>query len=515
MSALAQRLSGWCAGLADRVNPVLVKEVRQALRGNFFRGIFWLTLSGALVVGLMVLVTGSGRDDASGGAFFEAIFACMAAATHGFVPFAAYTAMGSEWEENTYDLLMLSNLKPRQIVVGKLLASGVQALLLYSAFAPFLVFAFLLGGVDLVAILIVLAGSMLLSLCLSASALATSSSTHGKFARMAVMAGLAAVLGWATVASYWLGVSFVNEWGGFGGSGSWVVVAPLFSLALFYVPLPVAQSCARLAHPEENRSTFLRVHAHLLLAFALGWALYGLSRDPSWEVSLAISMAAIVLLSAAALAFVPEPRLLGRRARLGIPRSRALALLSFPWQPGGTRVLPWYLVGACAIWAWYVCVNSIWPDPHESLEPSALLAPFVAALYGWIYIGLPTLMVREREERSGVRLGIRLMGVAVAGLGFLLPSMVGFFAGSRESDIFDHVGNPVWMVGEVVDGSFADFMPSLVGLVIAAILVLALNLRRTDAALSETLRASAANRARARGALRVPTGAEEPLAGGS
>src|SRR5690606_11497354 len=129
--------------LAERANPILVKEVRQALRGQYFRLVFWLTLSAATVIGLVVLMAASATNEAQGIGFFNTIFGCLAIAAHGFVPFAAFVAMGSEWEENTYDLLVLSNLRPCQIVIGKLLAAGTQALLIYSAFVPFLVFAFL------------------------------------------------------------------------------------------------------------------------------------------------------------------------------------------------------------------------------------------------------------------------------------------------------------------------------------------------------------------------------------
>ena len=42
---------------------------------------------------------------------------CLSIAVLAFVPFSAFIAMGSEWDENTYDLLIISNLKPRQIIL--------------------------------------------------------------------------------------------------------------------------------------------------------------------------------------------------------------------------------------------------------------------------------------------------------------------------------------------------------------------------------------------------------------
>ena len=41
---------------SDRLNPVLLKEVRQAMRGRYFKITFWLTLTIATLVGLTVLL---------------------------------------------------------------------------------------------------------------------------------------------------------------------------------------------------------------------------------------------------------------------------------------------------------------------------------------------------------------------------------------------------------------------------------------------------------------------------
>ena len=58
------------------------------------------------------VVPREGRD------YFIAIFTCLAIAVLGVVPFSAFNAMGAEWDENTFDLLVISNLRPRQILVG-------------------------------------------------------------------------------------------------------------------------------------------------------------------------------------------------------------------------------------------------------------------------------------------------------------------------------------------------------------------------------------------------------------
>ena len=76
----------------------------------------------------------------SGQSFFSALFGCLVFANCLFVPFAAFLSLSSEWDEETLDMLVMSNLRPWQIVRGKFLSAGFQALLYAVTFLPFLAF---------------------------------------------------------------------------------------------------------------------------------------------------------------------------------------------------------------------------------------------------------------------------------------------------------------------------------------------------------------------------------------
>src|SRR5688572_7360273 len=106
--------------MVDVLNPVLLKEVRQALRGRTFRTSLGLTLVAAtLATTILVLSQDPAQVLDSGVDYLTAIYACLAFALLAVVPFSAYQSMGAEWEESTFDLLVLSDLKPRRIVIGK------------------------------------------------------------------------------------------------------------------------------------------------------------------------------------------------------------------------------------------------------------------------------------------------------------------------------------------------------------------------------------------------------------
>ena len=76
----------------------------------------------------------------------------------------AFSALRNERIEQTLDLMMLTALSPRRLVIGKLLAQAVKLTTLCAAIAPFLAMSFLIGGVDFVTIILSLAGLFLSSL---------------------------------------------------------------------------------------------------------------------------------------------------------------------------------------------------------------------------------------------------------------------------------------------------------------------------------------------------------------
>ncbi len=111
--------------LDDRLNPILVKEVRQALRSRYFWGTYALALAAATIIGSFLLGMVDDPDEL-GAVFFGVVYFCLAASTMGLVPFQAFLAAGGTWDAERTNLLLLTALTPRQIVQGRLMASVVQ-----------------------------------------------------------------------------------------------------------------------------------------------------------------------------------------------------------------------------------------------------------------------------------------------------------------------------------------------------------------------------------------------------
>ncbi len=483
------------AALSDRLNGVLVKEVRQALRGNYFRWTFWTTLSGATLIAVMRLMW-EGAGAADGQEFFQIQFACLALAVHAFVPFSAFMAMGGEWEENTYDLLCLSNLKPRQIVLGKVLAAGVQAALYYCAFGPFLVFSFLLKGIDPLVVALLLAGSLLLSLCLSTTAVAISTLSAKRPVRMLLQALLAGVLFVATVGSMQVGFA-LSTMAHLVRDREFAAATGVVAITLVWITgFAFAAAVSRLAHSEENASTPGRVWTLLAVPWTLGgFAMFqpsipGLDRG---ELALLWFGFGSSVVFANSVLFASERERLGRRVRTSIPSKRSMALLSAPLLPGGGRGLVFFVLGEALLFAGLAAVRIANGEPLlDVLAGDHAEAMGLMVLYGFTYLAFAPVLVRS-PERVGVR---RVATLALIGAGAFLPTAVGFFVGSTLLRRGDHAGNPVWGVERAFHSG--PQLASLLPLFVACAMALVLSLRRVSNGFGEVLDASRENAKRGR-----------------
>jgi len=142
------------------LNPVLARELKQRMRGRHV----WLVLTLYLAVLALILrwvYVAASQDEAFGGgvnvlasatagrAIFQWLLFFMLLLVCFIVPGLGAGAISGERERQTLIALQLTLLRPRSIVVGKLLASLAFVLLLVVASLPLLTIPFLVGGVSL------------------------------------------------------------------------------------------------------------------------------------------------------------------------------------------------------------------------------------------------------------------------------------------------------------------------------------------------------------------------------
>lgn len=391
----------------DRLNPVLVAEVRRALRGKTFV-INFLVLQ--TIATIMAIAWATTTSDPDGRDFLRVLLLVLTFAAYVYVPLAAFQSMASEVDRGSLDHL-LAPLRPWRVVLGKWLSSMTLLALLACACLPFASFALVAGGVDPRATLRQLLEIVVTSGTTTFLALWLAAVTANRSVRTLLL--LALLLSTMLLRALLFRVLPVAAFTGIG----WIF-APLGGYLYLGVGAFLA-ACARIAHPHENKSTPLRVWGTvgvLLMGFA--WS--------GGSTNLEFAFLVLAVLWGMGVVFASEPDGDLRWFRRRIPRSRPLALLVAPWLPGGAFGGAWIVLNTTLLW---IVSSPDWQDRR-------VLA--VLSLLAWSLVILPTSLLPI------VRRGVSTKFVRT--FTFLLPfflaaaaDAVGALIGVQRSGILERV----------------------------------------------------------------------------
>lgn len=172
MSHLLPRLDELFDRWSERFNPIVVKETRQALHSRGFPYAFMAMLVICLVESLLLVADYGERlyQMEAGREFFRWYLGALLAALCLVVPLGLFRSVVAEFDGQTFEMLAITTLSPRQIVFGKLKSATVQMGAFYSAAAPFLCLTYMLQGLSVPGILLALVIAYLagLSSCMGA-----------------------------------------------------------------------------------------------------------------------------------------------------------------------------------------------------------------------------------------------------------------------------------------------------------------------------------------------------------
>ena len=256
-----ERLDATLDVASQWLNPILIKEARQALKSRQFVITFALLLLAGLIWSLIGVVTmlPAIYYAPSGGVLLTGYYVILTVPMLLIVPFSAYRSLASEREDGTYELLSITTLTARQIVTGKLSSSVLQMLLYYSALSPCIAFTYLLRGVDILTILWLLSYTFLFSLLLTSIGLLFGAVSRRKHMQVMISVVLLVGLLIATIFWWYWTVFFIYElslW--FDVAEAWAAQGALLTMALSYVVLFVLAAATQLSFASDNRSTRLR-----------------------------------------------------------------------------------------------------------------------------------------------------------------------------------------------------------------------------------------------------------------
>lgn len=483
---------------ADRLNPILVKETRQALKSRQFVVTFLIVLVSCWTASFAVVAI-VGPDVyyvASGPRMLYVYAMILAFPLTLIVPFSAFRSLAVEQEENTYELLSITTLTAGQIVTGKLGSAAVQMLVYLCAVTPCIAFTYLLRGVDLPMILFLLVYFVFLSLGLSMLGLLAGTSakvkhTQALISLLLVLCLALVLMGTISFIEQLVQQNFVDV------RDPWFWLKNLVALSVYVCVFSLlhAAATAQVSFPSENRSTTLRKRMLYLQACFLGW----MSIMPLIGDRVYLREATILLTAAVSISFwfvmgwllTSEWPHLSRRMLRSLPAS-TLGRMCLTWLNPGPNTGFVFAVGS--ITAVVVGLFAI----TFRLPPSANYWPSHEAIYyflilGWCYavffLGLGKLLVAAVRTMTYVQLSAGfLLHLVLFLIACGIPQVIYLMTPSlRLSDQFSYlqITNPVWVLFSVVQQwplAEANILVAIVGA--AALLMLILNIRTITADVS-------------------------------
>ena len=422
--------------LSERVNPIVVKEVRQGLRTRSFWVFFGLQLLLCLVIALVAWAT-SGDGWSQGTGYFVAFFLCLSVVQFFVLPYSAYRSMAREREDETWVLLTLTGIGPRRVLRGKLMSFSIQGLLYASAAGPFVLFSYYLNGVDLPTLLVALVLGFawhvfLVALGVSIATLAESRLVRGALHFVLIFALLQGLLmGMSTALAM---VEIARK--ALSDAAVWVGIGAVAFGMVTTAVLLFEAAAARLSLVTENyawgpRLAFTVQALGGLALFALGWW----AADFDSDVAVAGQVVACLYFASVGL-FVATDRDGMARAHVRTDRSR-LSL----FKPGALRGYRLVLLGLAVCTTVFLLMLVESEGSPDAGDMAALLAaPLHAALLLSAALLLPRLLGQPQAQLAALS---RVFAAALFALMAGGPALVALMLGLEPDDQTLNLLNPI------------------------------------------------------------------------
>jgi hypothetical protein len=460
------------SGLLDRldnaVNPIVVKELRQAVKSRLVTSALLLFLLVEMIVlGSFLLARQlSSPDDidaAGGQAMFLTLQGILVGTCMLVVPAYAGLRLGAERSDSNVDLLFISTLKPRTIIWGKFVAAAVLALLIFSACAPFMTFTYLLRGLDIPTILLVLAVDLLAVLGATMLTLFLASVSGNRALKALVgIVGLGALI-YIFIGAMGFSAIMVEGFIRSDPEEFWSMMGALVTSILAVMGLLFVWAVALVSPPSANRALRVRLYEVFLWALlggVLGTVAWVFKVPPLiyvWMGSMLFLFCLQVVIS------INEREQWGPRVTRTIPRRGPRRLLAFLFYSGaaGGVIFGMVMIGLTLLGGYLALVlgEGRWTIGLIGDPPRATTVMGIIGLYTYCF-ALSAVLLRN------VLFGQRLKGPFTWVLGIILVSLAsaapyaGMLLFANRPSEFEY--NHPWVVlpNPIVSAYQASFPPA-------------------------------------------------------
>lgn len=462
------RFAGLIRTVDDHANPVVVKELRQAVQNRMVIAVLLLSLLINVIITSSFLALSSeiqsGRP--AGTNLYQTLYALLVGTCMIFVPLYAALRMTFERNNTNIDLLFITTIPPSSIVRGKFWAAVALTALIYSACLPFLSFTYLLRGIDLPSIFVSLGFSFLCTLLSIMAAIFVGSVSGGLFLRVFLALGLlyfGAIMMGMTVA---MGMLIVNGGLGsfFASSEAWIAVSLSLLLGTAGLILFYLLSVASISAKTSNRMFPIRVFATICwLLSGIGVVVWSFSVAEAFPL-LAWLVSSCVFLSIIMGLLPCERENWTPRVRRTIPRRWLPRFVSWLFYTGSAGGMVWCLLLAFGTLGTSLLYQNNYPSHfHRETFYDTFIPMTLLLLFTWCYTMSGVLLRRWLAPRSSPVLAT-VLGVILLGLGGSIPlfiayTVMGMTASVDRLPLVFVIANPFVMLDSSVDrGSVMAFL---------------------------------------------------------
>ncbi|MBN1844705.1 MAG: hypothetical protein JW810_03410 [Sedimentisphaerales bacterium] len=419
----------------DWLNPIVVKELRQAVQGRFVLGLLILFLLVAVSVmwGFIMSVDPDSLQTDTGREAFFFFWSVLLVTCLLFIPGHAGSRLTAECANDNTDLMFITTLKPAAIIRGKMVSALILVILIYSACLPFVTLTYLLRGIDILSIFIMLGFSLAVVVCGIQVAIFLACIPVSKGLKSAL--NLAGLLGMLSMIP--LMIEMASGMLRFGFSGmmmsGWNIWGPILTMLGFMlmgVGLLFVLSTAMITPSSANRAAPIRIYINAisLLGFviAAAWSRSLRQHEPlvMWCI-VCIGLLCLTLLAGAS-----ERDRLGPRVARTIPRRLAGRILVFLWYSGSANGICWSLVSMSLILAGLYFWLEHYPHFRLDSDFNSILVYLRAFTCYFLSYSLTAVWLREnilgrhRRIRPGLTWVVAVLLMIVLSI---LPLLTAFF----------------------------------------------------------------------------------------
>ncbi|MGM0598555.1 MAG: ABC transporter permease subunit [Candidatus Rifleibacteriota bacterium] len=337
-------LNNFVNKIDDNLNPIIVKELRQVVRGRFFWGLLILFLCFQCAV-LSLSIADQGMTNSSVGSdTLNFLFIFLFLGCFAFIPLHTGFRFARERSENTEELLYITTITPRAIIRGKFIASLAFILIIFSAFAPFMSMTFFLSGVDMPLMFLLLCLGLFFCAGATMMQITIGSLAHDRAIKN-VLRGVALVVQLIMFSTL---ISFTSDMIRFGSARLFGALNPAYSIITLIVVILGAMyflylAAASVISPAgSNRMKPIRKFLTFFWLIGLGIAFYWAGfQHNSFEVIMIWGFLSVLIIDCMIVISVCERDTLSRRIAGELPEGNFARRLAFVYSSGAAGGIAW------------------------------------------------------------------------------------------------------------------------------------------------------------------------------